>query len=386
MGSSLSPPGTPHRRCVAGQGTRPHPRGPRDETRCGAEPCALNRCHPPKDALAPAAAGGSWRNGPCCGSSSAPALPRPQAARPAPWQRSWLALSQGLRSMGGRPFGGSEAWEMFIAWPRRHWRAIGERRRAKAAQAAPHSRISSSKGQRRGERKSHCLQTRSSENSAFHSLKSCSRGCAGQGDRGCQGQPCCAGAEGGVAGDIGDGWGLWEPVAGRAGCGTGLCSPRSCPAAPSWVLGRGRQCQGAAHGQAGSRVTCCPAPRVPKGALRRRRGAAAPVPRAAGPELRQHTRVCQLWAASSCRGPGRAVGCRPGATPASAGASQGLPGSGAAPRSSDMATRFMPTRALQGPCVPQPRAWAAPEQRANPPGHVGKCPETCASPCLQSQR
>lgn len=52
--------------------------------------------------------------------------------------------------MGGRPFRGSEAWEMFIAWSRRHWRAIRERRRAKAAQAAPQSQISGSKGQSRG--------------------------------------------------------------------------------------------------------------------------------------------------------------------------------------------------------------------------------------------
>jgi len=69
---------------------------------------------------------------------------------PAPWQRPWLALSQGLSSMGGRPFRGSEAWEMFIAWPQRHWKAARERRRAKAAQAALRRQISSSKGQGRG--------------------------------------------------------------------------------------------------------------------------------------------------------------------------------------------------------------------------------------------
>lgn len=56
--------------------------------------------------------------------------------------------------MGGRPFRGSEAWEMFIAWPQRHWRANWERRRAKAAQAALQSQISCSKGQsREGEEK-----------------------------------------------------------------------------------------------------------------------------------------------------------------------------------------------------------------------------------------
>lgn len=49
--------------------------------------------------------------------SSASALPQLQAVLAALWQCSWLALSQGLSSMGGRPFRGSEAWEMFIAWP-----------------------------------------------------------------------------------------------------------------------------------------------------------------------------------------------------------------------------------------------------------------------------
>lgn len=39
---------------------------------------------------------------------------------------------------------------MFIAWPQRHWRAIQERHRAKAAQAALQNQISSSKGQSRG--------------------------------------------------------------------------------------------------------------------------------------------------------------------------------------------------------------------------------------------
>lgn len=57
----------------------------------------------------------------------------------------WLALFQGLGSMGGRPFRGSEAWEMFIGRPRRGWRAaIWERQRARAAQ---HSQTSGSKGQ-----------------------------------------------------------------------------------------------------------------------------------------------------------------------------------------------------------------------------------------------
>lgn len=56
--------------------------------------------------------------------------------------------------MGGRPSRGSEAWEMFIAWPQRHWRANWERRRAKADQAALQSQISCSKGQSRvGEEK-----------------------------------------------------------------------------------------------------------------------------------------------------------------------------------------------------------------------------------------
>lgn len=56
--------------------------------------------------------------------------------------------------MGKKPFRGSEAWEMFIAWPQRHWRANWERHRAKAAQAALQSQVSCSKGQSRvGEEK-----------------------------------------------------------------------------------------------------------------------------------------------------------------------------------------------------------------------------------------
>lgn len=51
--------------------------------------------------------------------------------------------------MGERPFRGSEAWEMFIAWPQRHWRANWERHRAKAAQAALQSQVCRSKGQSR---------------------------------------------------------------------------------------------------------------------------------------------------------------------------------------------------------------------------------------------
>lgn len=81
-----------------------------------------------------------------------PQPPLSPGPRPFPLLRGsapgWLALFQGLGSMGGRPFRGSEAWEMFIAWPRRGWRAIRERHRARAAQR---SQTSSSKGQSGGE-------------------------------------------------------------------------------------------------------------------------------------------------------------------------------------------------------------------------------------------
>lgn len=78
-----------------------------------------------------------------------PQPPLSPGPRPFPLLRGsapgWLALFQGLDSMGGRPFRGSEAWEMFIARPRRGWRAaIWERHRARAAQ---HSQTSGSKGQ-----------------------------------------------------------------------------------------------------------------------------------------------------------------------------------------------------------------------------------------------
>lgn len=242
MGSSLLPPGSPYLHCVVGQETWPWPQGPRDEVCCCTEPCALNprqalRCHRPKDALAPSAAGGSRRNRQCCRSTPGPsvsALPQLQAIFPAPWQCSWLALSQGLSSMGGRPCRGSEAWEMFIAWPQRHWRAIRERHRAKAAQAALQSQISSSKGQSRGGEEKPLLAN--IRKFCLSQLKSCRCGCAGQGNGGRQrqGKPCPAGAEGGVAWDVGDGWGLWEPMVGRAGCGTALWSSKFWPAALSW--------------------------------------------------------------------------------------------------------------------------------------------------------
>lgn len=110
-----------------------------------------------KGCFCPSSSQWSQRNG--WGFRSSPgtpdlALPLLQAVLMAPWQFSWLALSQGLSSMGERPFRGSEAWEMFIAWPQRRWRANWERHRAKAAQAALQSQVSHSKGQSRaGEEK-----------------------------------------------------------------------------------------------------------------------------------------------------------------------------------------------------------------------------------------
>lgn len=110
-------------------------------------------------------------------------LPLLLAILAAPWQRSWLAGSQGLSSMGGRPFIGSEAWEMFIAWPQRCWRAVRGRRGAKAAQAAPQSQLCSSQGHSRGGEEKPLLANTQLRKLCLHSLKACSCGCGGQEDR-----------------------------------------------------------------------------------------------------------------------------------------------------------------------------------------------------------
>lgn len=206
MGSSLSSPGTPHLHHVVDQGTCSHPHGTRDKTLLS-HPVSCTESVPGTAVphacrtLLPChllgTGGGvlqeqSW--------SSASAVPQLQAAPTALWQCSWLALSQGLRSMGGRPFRGSEAWEMFIAWPQR---ATRERHRAKAAQATLQSQSPSSKGQSRAGKEKPLLANTQLRKVCL-SLKSCSHFYAGQGGWQTQHQcqPCPVGADKGMLGTL----------------------------------------------------------------------------------------------------------------------------------------------------------------------------------------
>lgn len=94
-----------------------------------------------------------------------------------------------------------------------------------------------------------------------------------------------------MAGDTGDGWGLWETMAGRAGCGTGLRGSRSCPAALCWFWERRGNARGCprANRQLGHLPAQSQHPEQQLPALWHWRGAVVPVPRAAGLALPEHT-------------------------------------------------------------------------------------------------
>lgn len=165
MGSPLLPPGSPHLHCVVGQETWPWPQGPRDEVCCCTEPCALNprqalRCHRPKDALAPSAAGGSRRNSQCCRSSPAPSV--------SPSSRPFSLLRGNVPGLLSPK--DSVQWEEGLAEGLRRGKCLlpglrdtgeqyGKGTEPKLPRLLCRARSPAQRVRAEGERKSHCLQT-----------------------------------------------------------------------------------------------------------------------------------------------------------------------------------------------------------------------------------
>lgn len=242
-------------------GTSPQPQGQGTDRRA-LNPHQVPRSHTPNNALTPSTlvGAGAVAAGAVLAPQPLPLLPAILAAL---WQRSWLAGSQGLSSMGGRPFRGSEAWEMFIAWPQRCLRAAWGRRRAKAAQAALQSQLCSSQGHSRGGEEKPLLA-----NTQLRKL------CLSQPEllqpRLCWPRGWDASAKASQAlQDLQERWpGTWVMAEAWSPWWKGLrsaevrCS-QPCPAAlPSCWAGRGNA--GAAHGQAGSCVSLAAPAQHPK--------------------------------------------------------------------------------------------------------------------------